>query len=259
MKLDIYQIDAFTDKPFAGNPAAVCPLEYWLSAQLMQSIAAENNLPETAFFVQTDTNYHIRWFTPTHEVDLCGHATLASAFVIFSILEYSKKTIVFTSKSGKLSVSKNGAWLAMDFPTQKPIPCALPKQIMTAFQNQPIECLKSQDYVVVFKNEAQILNAEPDIALLNQLDLRGVIITAISKKYDFVNRVFAPKFGINEDPVTGSAFTQLIPYWSEKLNKKELTAKQVSKRGGEVNCVYLDKRVKISGKAIKYMVGSIEI
>ena len=259
MKLDIYQIDAFADKPFAGNPAAVCPLEYWLSAQLMQSIAAENNLSETAFFVPTDTNYHIRWFTPTHEVDLCGHATLASAFVIFSILEYRKKTIVFTSKSGELSISKNGTWLAMDFPTQKPTPCALPKQIMTAFQNQPIECLKSQDYVVVFKNEAQILNAEPDIALLNQLDLRGVIITAISKKYDFVNRVFAPKFGINEDPVTGSAFTQLIPYWSEKLNKKELTAKQVSKRGGEVNCVYLDKRVKISGKAIKYMVGSIEI
>jgi len=259
MKLNIYQIDAFANKPFEGNPAAICPLKSWLSDVLMQSIAAENNLSETAFFIPTDAGYHIRWFTPTHEVDLCGHATLASAFVIFSILEYKEKTIIFSSKSGELMVSKNEQWLEMDFPASVPNLCVIPKQITIAFQSQPIECLKAQDYIVVFKNEAEILNAKPDMSLLNQLDLRGVIITASSKDYDFVNRFFAPKFGINEDPVTGSAFTQLTPYWSEKLNKKELIAKQVSKRGGEVNCVYLDKRVKILGKAVKYMTGSIEI
>ncbi|KAF3984838.1 MAG: PhzF family phenazine biosynthesis protein [Methylococcales symbiont of Hymedesmia sp. n. MRB-2018] len=259
MKLDIYQIDAFANNIFEGNPAAICPLEKWLPDELMQSIASENNLAETAFFVPNNTGYHIRWFTPTREVDLCGHATLASAFVIFSILGHQKNSIVFTSKSGELIVGKNGKWLEMDFPTQAPIPCSVPKQIITAFKSQPIECLKSEDYIVVFKNEVEILSAKPDMSLLRGLDLRGVIITASSKKYDFVSRFFAPKFGINEDPVTGSAFTQLIPYWSKKLNKKELTAKQISKRGGEVNCAHIGKRVKISGKAIKYLVGRIEI
>lgn len=259
MKLAIYQIDAFANKVFTGNPAAVCPLENWLPDELMQSIAAENNLSETAFFVPTDMGYHIRWFTPVHEVDLCGHATLASAFVIFSILDYKKSNIIFTSKSGELIVGKHGEWLVMDFPAQPATPCTAPELITKAFKISAVECLKYQDYIIVFANEGEVLNANPDISLLNELDLRGVAITARGKNYDFVSRFFAPKYGINEDPVTGSAFTQLIPYWSAKLGKKELTAKQMSARGGEVNCVHLGERVKISGKAIKYMVGSIKI
>lgn len=259
MQLDIYQIDAFANKIFEGNPAAVCPLENWLPDELMQSIASENSLSETAFFVSTDTAYHIRWFTPKREVDLCGHATLASAFVIFSTLNYKKNKIIFSSKSGELIVSKNGEWLEMDFPTQAPEQCSIPEQIIKAFKTMPIKCLKSQDYIVIFANENEVLNAKPDMSALNELNLRGVVITAVGKNYDFVNRVFAPKYGINEDSVTGSAFTQLIPYWSEKLSKKILTAKQVSARGGEVNCAYLGERVKISGKAVQYMVGSIEI
>lgn len=259
MQLSIYQINAFANKVFEGNPAAVCPLENWLPDELMQSIAAENNLAETVFFVPTDIGYHIRWFTPIREVDLCGHATLASAFVLFSILGYKKSKIIFTSKSGELIVNNNGQWLEMDFPAQPAKSCEIPKLIIKAFKTPIVECLKSQDYIVIFTNESEVFNAKPDMSVLSQLDLRGVIITATGKNYDFVNRVFAPKYGINEDPVTGSAFTQLIPYWSEKLNKKELTAKQISTRGGEVNCIYLGNRVKISGKAVKYMVGSIEI
>lgn len=259
MKLAIYQIDAFANKVFEGNPAAVCPLENWLSDELMQSIATENNLSETVFFVPTNMGYHIRWFTPVHEVDLCGHATLASAFVIFSILGYQKNRIIFTSKSGELIVSKNGEWLAMDFPAQPAKPCPTPEPITRAFKTSAVECLKSQDYIIVFANENEVLNAKPDMALLSELDLRGVAITAKGKSYDFVSRFFAPKSGINEDPVTGSAFTQLIPYWSKKLDKKELKAKQISARGGEVNGTYLGQRVEISGKAIKYMVGNIEI
>ena len=259
MQLDIYQIDAFANKVFEGNPAAVCPLENWLSDELMQLIAVENNLAETVFFVPTDTGYHIRWFTPIREIDLCGHATLASAFVLFSILGYKQSKIIFSSKSGELVVNKNGQWIEMDFPAQPAKPCEMPKLITKAFKIPAIECLKSQDYIVVFANEDEVFNAKPDMSALSQLDLRGVIITASGKNYDFVNRVFAPKYGINEDPVTGSAFTQLIPYWSDKFDKKELTAKQVSERGGEVHCTHLGSRVKISGKAVKYMVGSIEI
>lgn len=259
MELTLYQIDAFANRVFEGNPAAICPLDDWLPDELMQSIAAENNLSETAYFIKTSNGYHIRWFTPTHEVDLCGHATLASAYVIFNILGYEKNEIIFESKSGLLKVTQNNDWLEMDFPSQAPVQCPIPEQILSAFNDKPIACLKSEDYIVVFENEESILNASPDLVILSELDLRGIAITARSKEYDFVSRFFAPNYGINEDPVTGSAFTQLIPYWSRKLNEKSLSAKQVSKRGGEVKCVDSGDRVKISGKAAKYMTATIEV
>ena len=259
MELKLYQIDAFANKPFEGNPAAICPLDNWLPDALMQSIAAENNLSETAFIVPTDKCYHIRWFTPLHEVDLCGHATLASAYVIFNILEYQKEEISFESKSGILTVTKKDDWLEMDFPSKVPVECSVPEQILKAFPTRTTECLKADDYIVVFENEANIANAKPDIALLAELDLRGVVITAKSKEYDFVVRFFVPKHGIDEDPVTGSVFTQLIPYWSDKLDKRQLTAKQVSARGGEVGCVDAGDRVKISGRAVQYMAGIIYV
>ncbi|CAC9544319.1 Phenazine biosynthesis protein PhzF like [uncultured Gammaproteobacteria bacterium] len=259
MTLTLYQIDAFASKLFEGNPAAICPLDKWLPDELMQSIASENNLSETAFFVPIDSTYQIRWFTPACEVDLCGHATLAAAFVLFNILKYQQDEIQFSSKSGILTVVKNQNWLEMDFPAQLPIPCSTPKQILEAFSITPIACFKSEDYVVVFEDEQSILAAKPDLSLLSQLDLRGVIITARGSDFDFVIRFFAPKYGINEDPVTGSAFTQATPYWSKRLKKNNLVAKQLSKRGGEIRCQLLGQRVKISGKAIKYMTGTITI
>jgi len=232
MELKLYQIDAFANKPFEGNPAAICPLDNWLPDALMQSIAAENNLSETAFIVPTDKGYHIRWFT---------------------------EEISFESKSGILTVTKNDDWLEMDFPSKVPVKCSVPEQILKAFPTRTTECLKADDYIVVFENEANIANAKPDIALLAELDLRGVVITARSNEYDFVVRFFVPKHGIDEDPVTGSIFTELIPYWSAKLNKKALTAKQISARGGEVGCVYAGDRVKISGRAVLYLTGTIYI
>lgn len=259
MELTLYQVDAFANKIFEGNPAAICPLVEWLPDELMQAIATENNLSETAFYVKKDSGYHIRWFTPAHEVDLCGHATLASAYVIFHVLGDERDQIDFESRSGVLKVTKNSDWLEMDFPSQPPVECQTPKEIVKAFGCEPIACLKSEDYIVIFKDEDTILNACPDLSLLSKLDLRGVAITSKSKKYDFVTRFFAPKYGINEDPVTGSAFTQLIPYWANELDKDTLKAKQVSARGGEVNCAFSGVRVTISGKAAKYMVGRIEI
>ncbi|MGR9087772.1 MAG: PhzF family phenazine biosynthesis protein [Gammaproteobacteria bacterium] len=259
MKLTLYQIDAFASKPFEGNPAAICPLETWLPDELMQAIAAENNLSETAFLVPDESGYHIRWFTPLHEVKLCGHATLAAAYVIFTLQGNKEKSIAFSSQSGILTVTKNEEWLEMDFPAQPPRQCATPEPILQAFKQTPAECLESEDYIVVFDSEDSILNAEPDMALLGGLGLRGVAITSQGNDFDFVTRFFAPKFGIQEDPVTGSAFTQLIPYWSGKLGKNFLSAKQVSKRGGEVGCLYSGERVIISGKAAKYLVGTIEI
>jgi PhzF family phenazine biosynthesis protein len=259
MKLPLYQIDAFANKPFEGNPAAICPLDDWLPDALMQSIAAENNLSETAYFVSTNEGYHIRWFTPLYEVDLCGHATLASAWVIFNILGYPNDEITFDSKSGPLIVNRKDDWLELDFPTKIPVPCTTPEAILNAFSVTPAECLKADDYIVVLDDEVDVTGAKPDIALLSQLDLRGVAITAKSNHYDFVARFFAPKHGIGEDPVTGSLFTELIPYWSEKLSKTELTAKQVSTRGGEVKCVNAGDRVKIAGKAVKFMEGYVTI
>jgi len=259
MKLPIYQIDAFASKPFEGNPAAVCPLEAWLPDGLMQLIAEENNLSETAFFVATDEGFHIRWFTPTTEVDLCGHATLAAAHVLFECLDYGQDEILFDSRSGLLSVAKEGDLLVLDFPAQPPVPCETPIQIQHAFGIEAVACLKAEDYLVVFELEEDLLLADPDLDLLRELDGRGVIIAAPSQNYDFVSRFFAPNFGINEDPVTGSSFTQLAPYWAERLGRRKLYATQLSSRGGEVICELKGDRVAIAGRAVKYLQGEIEV
>lgn len=259
IKIPLYQIDAFAENSFTGNPAAVCPLSEWLPDELMQSIAEENNLSETAFFVPTVHGFHIRWFTPVAEVDLCGHATLASAHVIFTYLDFEGKTIEFESKSGRLTVMKDEGLLIMDFPAQPPVPCQTPDPISKAFQSTPVECLKSDDYIVVFDAEEDIFSAQPDLAELSELDLRGVVITAQSAEYDFVARFFAPKYGIDEDPVTGSAYTQLMPYWSNRLGVTTLHAKQVSSRGGELLCELIEDRVKIAGNAVTYLIGEIEL
>ena len=259
MQLTMYQIDAFASQLFEGNPAAICPLTTWLPDDLMQAIAMENNLSETAYFVKTANGFHLRWFTPAHEVKLCGHATLASAYVIFNLLGYTQDTIVFDTLSGPLTVTRQGEWLEMDFPAQPPQPCTTPKEIIAAFGRQPVACLKAEDYIVVFDDERFVREAKPDMRALAQLDLRGVAITAPSKEYDFVTRFFAPRYGIDEDPVTGSAFTQLIPYWAQQLNKKNFNAKQVSARGGEVRGELHDDRVRIAGQAVKFLQGQIEV
>lgn len=259
MKLTIYQIDAFAEKQFEGNPAAVVPLEDWIPDIAMQAIAEENNLAETAFFVPTNTGFHIRWFTPNKEVKLCGHATLASAYVLFNILDYSESLLSFESLSGVLTVTKKDELLTLDFPSQPPEDCDIPLQLSTGLGREPIECLANDDYLAIFESEDDIYNINPDHEALKQLELRGVIATAPSSEFDFVVRFFAPKYGIPEDSVTGSAYTQLTPYWSGKLGKLKLNAKQVSARGGKVICELEQDRVLISGNAVKYMEGTIEI
>jgi len=259
MKIPIYQIDAFSNHVFSGNPAAVCPLEGWLEDSLLQAIAQENNLSETAFFVPEGDDYHIRWFTPVAEVDLCGHATLAAAFVIFNYFNTSSGHVSFNSKSGRLTVVKEAELLAMDFPSQPPVLCEAPKELLDGIGKEPLEVLCSEDYVAVFLSENDITELNPDMAILKKLDLRGVIVTARGKNVDFVSRFFAPKFGVNEDPVTGSAHCALTPYWANKLNKKNLHAYQVSQRGGELFCKDNGDRVIISGRAVQFMEGSITI
>ena len=262
MRLPLYQIDAFANRPFEGNPAAVVPLETWLSDELMQAIAEENNLAETAFFVPIKGGFHIRWFTPNNEVKLCGHATLASAYVLYNCLGHESDTIKFESLSGELLVSKKDEILTLDFPAQKPKSCPAPEALIMGlgkFTKSPVEVLRNEDYLCVLGSEDELARMNPDYNLLNQLDLRGVIVTASSKEYDFVARFFAPKYGIPEDSVTGSAYTQLVPYWAEKLSKKQFKAKQISSRGGELFCELSGDRVFISGKAIKYLEGSIEL
>ena len=258
MKLDIYQIDAFAEMQFEGNPAAVIPLEEWLPEPLMQAIAEENNLPETAFFVPSESGFHIRWFTPNKEVKLCGHATLASAHVLFNVLGCKEKVLSFESLSGPLYVSKTENLLTLNFPAQPPKACGTPALLVAGLGKEPLECLKHDDYVAVFENEKDVLSLTPNHEALKQLDLRGVIATAPSSEFDFVARFFAPKFGIPEDPVTGSAYTQLMPYWSCKLGRSQLRAKQVSNRGGKLLCELQGDRVLISGSAVTYMAGSIE-
>jgi PhzF family phenazine biosynthesis protein len=259
MKIPLYQIDAFASRLFEGNPAAVCPLEKWLPDEVMQSLAAENNLSETAFFVPESDGFHIRWFTPASEVDLCGHATLASAYVLFDILGYNNDEIAFHSRSGILTVTRENEWLVMDFPLQPPVSCEMPEEIIEAFHQVPVECLKGKDYMVVFADEVDVESANPDMGRLLKLDSRGVIITSRSTRFDFVSRFFAPKYGIPEDPVTGSAYTQLAPYWASKMGKNRFHAKQLSSRGGELLCEIVGDRVLIYGKAVKYLEGVIII
>ncbi|WP_036151181.1 PhzF family phenazine biosynthesis protein [Maribacter forsetii] len=262
MKQKIYQIDAFTSKLFGGNPAAVCILEKWLETDLMQKIAAENNLAETAYAVKKDDHYELRWFTPEIEVDLCGHATLATAFTLYNYYGYNENTLRFISpRSGELLVQKSeSGLLTMDFPTDDLTPVSEQTNISKAVGKQPVETYKGKtDYMLIYQSQAEIEAIVPNFHLLNELDCRGVIITAKGNEVDFVSRFFAPQCGIPEDPVTGSAHTTLTPYWSEKLNKKTLSAKQLSERGGDIQCEYLGDRVKISGNGVCYLVGEIEI
>lgn len=260
MKLDIYQVDAFTDKVFGGNPAAICPLEKWIDAELMQKIALENNLSETAFFVKKDDVYEIRWFTPTFEIDLCGHATLASAFVIFECLKAEKSLVKFHSpKSGALEVERNGDVLTLDFPSRPVEACDAPDGLIEAIGKQPKEILKARDYFLVYETEQEILDIAPSFSKLLDIDAHGFVVTAKGNSSDFVSRFFAPEVGVFEDPVTGSSHCNLIPYWAEKLGKTKLSAKQVSARGGELFCELQGDRVKIGGNAVLYLKGEIYI
>ncbi len=257
MKISLFQIDAFASKAFSGNSAAVCPLETWIDDSLMQAIAAENNLSETAFFVKRDNHYELRWFTPATEVDLCGHATLAAAFVLFNELRISAKEIVFHTKSGPLTVEQKGELLEMDFPMQLPIACDVPDDLIKGLGKEPTAVLSSEDYLAVFGSEDEVKSINPDFERLKRLPLRGVIVTSPGERADFVSRFFAPKLGIDEDPVTGSAHCSLAPYWGRRLGKNKLHAIQLSLRGGELYCEVLDERVLISGKAVKFMRGEI--
>jgi PhzF family phenazine biosynthesis protein len=257
MKIKQYQVDAFATRSFEGNPAAVCPLQNWLDDATLQAIAEENNLSETAFFVATDKGFKLRWFTPVKEVELCGHATLAAAHVIFNIIGYSRQVIIFETLSGDLLVEKKGAGLVMNFPACTPSPHAFSETLAEGLGLKPLEVLAADDYLAVFDSEAAIRAIKPNHALLSQLDLRGVIVTAPGIDVDFVSRFFAPKFGIPEDPVTGSAHCALALYWAAQLGKNILTARQVSRRGGNITCEIMADRVLLSGHAITFMQGEI--
>lgn len=261
MKLRIYQVDAFTSKVFSGNPAAVCPLVSWLPDDLMQKIAMENNLAETAFYVKQGDKYEIRWFTPTVEVDLCGHATLAAAFVLYNYEGHNGVEISFNSpRSGLLSVSRKENQITLNFPADTFGEVALSPELTEGFNTRPLKAFKGKtDYMLVFENETQIRSLQPDFAKLAVISARGIIVTAKGEEVDFVSRFFAPQSGINEDPVTGSAHTTLTPYWSERLGKQELSAIQLSARLGYLTCKYLNDRIEISGTAVAYMVGEIEV
>lgn len=259
--MKLYQIDAFTKNIFSGNPAAVCPLDEWLTDEIMQKIAAENNLAETAFYVKNNNKYEIRWFTPTVEVDLCGHATLAAAFVLFNYEHHNEGLINFYSpRSGDLMVSKEGDLLSLNFPTDTLEVIALTQKMMDAFDLKPQQAFKGKtDYMFLFNNEEEILHLKPNFEKIAKLDVRGVIVTARGTTSDFVSRFFGPQSGINEDPVTGSAHTTLIPYWAKECNKTKLSATQLSERKGYLDCELLGDRVRISGHARCYLIGELFI
>lgn len=259
MKLPIYQVDAFASEVFEGNPAAVCPLDEWLPDTKMQNIAMENNLSETAFFVRQEEGYRLRWFTPTTEVDLCGHATLASAHVLFEHLGYEKQEIRFDSNSGELKVKQREGRLVMNFPASDLTESMPPAFLEEAVGIPAQELYRDTDYLYVVESEEQVRSLEPDIRQLKQANVRGVIVTAPGDDFDFVSRFFAPAAGVDEDPVTGSTHTMLTPYWSNRLQKNELAGRQVSQRGGTVYCLDLGDRVELEGTAITFMQGEIEV
>lgn len=260
MPYPIYTVDAFTDHVFGGNPAAVCPLQTWLPTATMQQLANENNLSETAFFVQReDGDFDIRWFTPELEIDLAGHPTLATAYVLFNELGYTSDVLRFHSKSGLLTVSKNGDLMEMNFPARMPTPCTPPESLLKGFSIQPTTVLRSRDYFLVYDNQEQIEQIKADFMHLNQVDTLGIIITAKGNNVDFVSRFFVPNSVIGEDPVTGSAHATLIPYWSEVLDKNNMEALQLSKRRGQLWCSMKGDRVTIAGKAVLYMKGEYHL
>jgi PhzF family phenazine biosynthesis protein len=258
--MTIYQVDAFTNKIFKGNPAAVFPLNEWVSDDLMQAIAEENNLSETVFFVKNESQFEIRWFTPNWEIDLCGHATLAAAHIIYSELNYKEKNINFSSKSGVLTVEKKEDWYTLNFPSEDINQIETPLLLKEALNVPIVRTYKGKwKLLVELENEAVIQNLTPNFSKLAELEASGIIVTSKGKKVDFVSRFFAPKIGINEDPVTGSAHTLLIPFWSKKINKTSLEAIQLSKRTGYLKCEYLNNRVEMSGQAITFLKGELTI
>ncbi|MBI4904902.1 MAG: PhzF family phenazine biosynthesis protein [Acidobacteria bacterium] len=259
MKIPIYQVDAFSDRPFRGNPAAICPLESWLPDETLQAIAAENNLSETAYFVADGDAFQLRWFTPAVEVDLCGHATLASAHVLWMHLGQSSDKLNFDTKSGRLSVTREGPLMALDFPSRPPEPCEVDENLVPALGLQPLQVLGARDYLVVYATEDEVRGLRPEMSRLAQIDRFATIVTAPGEDCDFVSRFFAPAKGVPEDPVTGSAHTTLIPYWSRRLKKAKLHARQISARGGELFCEDRGERVSIAGKAVTFLVGAIEV
>ena len=259
MKLDIFQIDAFTDKVFGGNPAAVIPLSHWLDDETLQHIATENNLSETAFFVKKQDVFELRWFTPVAEVNLCGHATLAAAFVLFEELKHPEDSIRFSTKSGLLEVHKKEKSIELNFPVD-----SLEKgdvaNYQSLFNKKPKEAWKGkEDVLLVFQDEDEVQQLIPNLAKIATTPCRGVVASAKGNQVDFVSRFFTPQLGINEDPVTGSAHTSLVPFWAKKLKKSQFKAKQISKRGGDLVCEIKENRVFISGQAVCFMRGEISI
>jgi PhzF family phenazine biosynthesis protein len=265
MDIPLYQVDAFTGKLFSGNPAAVCPLDRWLPDEQLQAIAAENNLSETAFFVKRERDYHLRWMTPTTEVDLCGHATLAAAFVLWDRLGCDEQELRFHTRSGELSVRRRDDLLVMSFPVLAPAPVTAPREVEVGLGQRPIETLyagesdRSGNYLAIFDSESEIRAIRPDFGALGRIENAGVIVSAHGKTADFVSRFFAVPFGINEDPVTGSIHSTLTPYWAKRLGKNRLHAMQVSERGGELFCELGPDRVEIAGRAVLYLEGIIHV
>lgn len=259
MSIPYYQVDAFTSTLFAGNPAGVCILADWLSDAVLQSIAAENNLAETAFVVQRGSIFDLRWFTPSLEMDLCGHATLAPAHVLFRHLGYRDTVVRFQTRAGELTVTRAEDLLILDFPARPATPCSTPAALREGLGFSPTTTAKSRDYLAVFDSESAVRALRPDMAALMQLDCLGVIATAPGDHCDFVSRFFAPRAGVPEDPVTGSAHCTLIPYWAERLGRPRLSALQVSQRGGELFCEHRGERVGIGGRAVTYSSGFLHV
>lgn len=260
MNLPIYQVDAFASKAFEGNPAAVIPLAQWLPDCVLQQIAEENNLSETAFFVAVEQGYELRWFTPLEEVDLCGHATLASAHVLFTHLNYQSKSVCFSTRSGHLQVHKSTHGYTMDFPATDIITTEIPATLLEGLRGvRPQEVLAGFDYIVVLESEAQVAELQPDFSAWRQLDKRGVVVTAQGENTDFVSRCFFPKLRVDEDPVTGSAHCELAPFWAKYLNKTSLVGKQLSTRTGIVKCDVQGARVVLGGQAVDYLKGEIQL
>jgi PhzF family phenazine biosynthesis protein len=261
MKIKIYQVDAFSDNLFEGNPAAVCILDKWLKNQTMQKIAEENNLSETAFAVKKNNFFELRWFTPIVEVELCGHATLATAHVLFKYYEIKENEIQFSSvHSGILKVTKENGYLTLDFPVGEFKEISTPNELIKGLKKRPIHSYRcGPDFMLIYSSQQEVEDEDPDFHLLSKIKTRGIIVTAQGDDVDFVSRFFAPRSGINEDPVTGSAHTVLTPYWTKKLHKKKLTAVQLSKRRGILKCRMEKDRVFIAGRAVIYLTGEIEI
>lgn len=259
MEIPIYQVDAFASRVFAGNPAAVCPLEAWLPDDVMQAIAAENNLSETAFFVRRGDGFDLRWFTPTVEVNLCGHATLGSAYVIGTYLEPARREVRFHTRSGQLTVTRAGDGYCLDLPAQPPLRVPDSADMATALGAQPVELWRSAYMMALFSDEAQIASIMPDFAKVAALEVGEVIVTAPGNTCDFVSRFFAPAAGIPEDPVTGSAHSILAPYWAERLGKAHMAARQISRRGGELAVEVRGDRVRLTGRVAPYLQGRIRV